>query len=245
MFERVEIVPAYKTVCEAIEREILNGTLVPGDQLPTETELAEQFGLTRHTVREGIRILEQSGLVQRDSGRRLYVTTPHYAELASRASRALIMQRVSFRDLWEVSLELEPYAAGLAAPRISERDIGLLKANHAAMAGRINDHAAVVELDSEFHTIIAEAAGNQALLLAREPVSLLFYPSLRRLFAHERTEVIAPRRLLYAHQEIIQGLERRDKTHARNWMHKHMIDFRRGYDICGYDLDDAVGMNAA
>ena len=46
MFERLEVVPAYKTVCEAIEREIMSGRLGPGDQLPTETELAEQFGLT-------------------------------------------------------------------------------------------------------------------------------------------------------------------------------------------------------
>ena len=55
--------PAYQLVAEAIEREILAGRIRPGDPLGTEAELVKQFGVNRSTVREGIRLLEQGGLV--------------------------------------------------------------------------------------------------------------------------------------------------------------------------------------
>ncbi|MFZ1831911.1 MAG: winged helix-turn-helix domain-containing protein, partial [Pseudomonadales bacterium] len=54
--------PAYQVVSEKMREAILAGRIQAGDLLPTETELAEQFGVTRSTVREAIRLLEQSGL---------------------------------------------------------------------------------------------------------------------------------------------------------------------------------------
>jgi DNA-binding FadR family transcriptional regulator len=172
MFERLEVVPAYRTVCEAIEREIMSGRLGPGDQLPTETDLAEQFGLTRHTVREGLRILEEGGLVGREAGRRLFVKQPHYAELAPRALRALVMQRVTFLELWEVSMALEPSAAALAAGRADAAQIEELEDNLRRMETALANSQPIIELDVAFHTLVAEIAANKALLLAREPLSL-------------------------------------------------------------------------
>jgi len=61
-FTRIERAPAYKLVYDAIEKQIFAGRLKVGDPLPAETTLAEQFGVNRSTVREGIRLLEQSGL---------------------------------------------------------------------------------------------------------------------------------------------------------------------------------------
>lgn len=242
MFERVTAVPAYRIVYEAIEQQILMGRLGAGDQLPTETDLAEQFGLARHTVREGLRLLEESGLVSREGGRRLFVRAPHYAELAPRVSRALIMQRVTIEELWEASMTLEPPCARRAAGRIDEATIGKLEENlrqteEAHAAGR-----SIIELDLEFHTTIAEAAGNRALLLAREPISQLFYPALETLFAHSPN---APRRLIDAHRRVLDALKARDSEAAELWMRRHILDFRRGYEQCGFDLQEVVGYDAA
>jgi len=240
MFERLEVVPAYKTVCEAIEREIVSGRLGPGDQLPTETELAEQFGLTRHTVREGLRILEQGGLVGREAGRRLFVKQPHYAELAPRALRALVMQRVTFIELWEVSMSLEPNAAARAATMIDPARIGELEGNLREMEEALDAGRSIVALDVAFHTLVAEIAANKALLLAREPISQLFYPALIKLFAHPRNRDNGPRRLVEAHRHIIAALKAGDSTEAESWMRRHIADFRRGYDVCGFDLNEPV-----
>jgi DNA-binding FadR family transcriptional regulator len=243
MFDRLEIVPAYKTVCEAIEKEIMTGRLGPGDQLPTETELAAQFGLTRHTVREGLRILEEGGLVGREAGRRLFVKQPHYAEPAPRALRALVMQRVTFRELWEVSMALEPLTASRAAGHIQDNQIAALEDNLARMEEAFAKGRSIIALDVAFHTLIAEIAGNKALLLAREPNSQLFYPALARLFADPKDSVIGPKRLIEAHRHIVEALKKRNAAEAEAWMRRHIADFRRGYDFCGFDIDEPVGFD--
>lgn len=239
-FERLDVAPAYKVVCDAIESEIMGRRLLPGDRLPTETQLAQQFGLTRHTVREGIRMLEQGGLVRREAGRRLYVALPHHGELAPRASRALIMQRVSFRDLWEISLDLECSAVRHATVRITPEQVERLRCNVAQMETEAASARSIIELDVEFHAIIAEATRNQVLLLAREPVSLLFYPALGKIFSHEKMLVSGPRRVIEAHRHIVDALAAKDIDRANDWMRRHMVDFRRGYDICGFDIDSEI-----
>lgn len=239
-FARLEVSPAYKVVYEAIEKEILSGRLKEGDQLPTETALAEQFGVNRSTVREGIRLLEQSGLVRREAGRRLHVNLPHYTELAPRVSRAMVMQRVTFRELWEVCMVLEPQAAVDACHRASDAELEALNRNLWEMKAALDAGTPLTQLDVEFHALVAEATGNKALLLAREPISLLFYPAVKVLFEQPETSAVAGRRVVQAHQYIVDALKARDVETARLWMHKHMVDFKRGYDVCGLDIDAVV-----
>ena len=63
MFGKLPVAPAYRVVFDTIEKLVMTGKLKPGDILPTETELAERFDINRSTLREGIRLLEQNGLV--------------------------------------------------------------------------------------------------------------------------------------------------------------------------------------
>src|SRR5580765_4859207 len=121
-FERIKPRPAYELVAEAIERKILAGRLRPGDPVGTESELVRQFGVNRSTVREGIRLLEQSGLVAREPSRRLSVAVPHYHRLATRMTRALILQQVTFRELWHTSRALEPAAFFFDDTATTEKD---------------------------------------------------------------------------------------------------------------------------
>ena len=100
LFEPLVPQPAYGRVAAAIEQKIVKRTLKPGDLLPTETELARQFDVNRSTVREAVRRLESAGLVGRSSGnKRLRVTRPGHAETATRVSRALALDDVTFIEL--------------------------------------------------------------------------------------------------------------------------------------------------
>ena len=177
-FERIKPRPAYELVAEAIERKILAGRLKPGDPIGTESELVRQFGVNRSTVREGIRLLEQSGLVAREPSRRLSVAVPHYHRLASRMTRALILQQVTFRELWHTSRALEPAAVDQAMDNAT--DGGSCRARRqrrqdAQGAGAIRSPSA--ELDAEFHKLIGKAAHNRVLLLAKEPSGMLVRPT--------------------------------------------------------------------
>jgi DNA-binding FadR family transcriptional regulator len=234
-FDRLHPVPAYRLVAKAIQDQIETSRLRPGALLPTETALAEQFGVNRSTIREGIRLLEQSGLLDRD-GKRLIVILPHYMDLASRASRALVMHQVTFRELWEASMASEPLIAALAAERVTADTLAEMARNVAEAAiatERLDDFIA---LDIAFHDLIAKAAGNRVLMLAREPIGLLFKPAgetiLPRLGTH--------RRVVDAHRAILDAISRGDRTEAQRWMDRHMADFRRGYEAAGADLDSPL-----
>jgi DNA-binding FadR family transcriptional regulator len=191
-------------------------------------------------VREGIRLLEQSGLVRREAGRRLHVSLPHYTELAPRVSRAMVMQRVTFRELWEVCMVLEPNAAVDACRKMTPEKLAALERNRDAMEAALAEGHSITALDVQFHALVAEATENKALLLAREPISLLFYPAVHVLFEHKETGAIAGRRLLEAHTRIVDALRARDVDTVQTWMTKHIVDFKRGYDVCGLDIDAPV-----
>src|SRR5260221_12616526 len=105
-FDRINAIPAYQLVADAIEREILARRIRPGEPIGTEAQLVKQFGVNRSPVREGIRLLEQSGLIHRDSGRRLTASLPPYGPLAPRMSPALLLPAVTFRECWGATTAL-------------------------------------------------------------------------------------------------------------------------------------------
>ena len=198
-FERIKPRPAYEMVAEAIERKILAGRLKPGDPVGTESELVRQFGVNRSTVREGIRLLEQSGLVAREPSRRLSVAVPHYHRLASRMTRALILQQVTFRELWHTSRALEPAAVDQAMDNATAEDLAELAANVAKTRKLQRDPAAVAELDAEFHKLIGKAAHNRVLLLAKEPSGMLVRPTTALIIVSNPARHPAPDRGARAH----------------------------------------------
>ena len=86
--EKIHMTPAYRVVSEDLRQRIVRGEIQEGQPFPTETDLATRFGVHRSTIREGLRQLEQDGLLQR-VGKRLVVTIPRHSDLARAAERAL------------------------------------------------------------------------------------------------------------------------------------------------------------
>lgn len=236
VFQKVVVEPAYKAVSAAIERAIVDGALPPGSALPTEQDLSERFGVHRSTVREAIRQVEQEGLLQRREGRRLFVCLPGVHDLASRASRLLLLHQVTFQELWDVAVVLEPLAARLAASQAADDDLALLDANLVA-SRREKSVDKLVALDMEFHALVGRASRNRALMLAREPVGLLYNPTLRDLF--KRLPQSSARNL-DAHGHTLDALHRRDADAAVEWTCKHMVDFQRGFAMAGLDMSKPI-----
>jgi len=235
-FERIHAPPAYQLVAEAIEKQIVSGRLRAGDALGTEAELVKQFGVNRSTVREGIRLLEQAGLVHRDTSRRLTVSIPHYDRLAPRMTRALVLHQVTFRELWEASMVLEIAAVEFAVEHATPGVIRELEDN-LAKTEAARGAAAIVALDSEWHGLLFKAAGNRVLQLAREPAALLNLPATELILAMVDPAVS---RLIEAHRIITDAVRRHDPEAARLWMRRHLNDWRRGFEYLGKDLDQPI-----
>lgn len=235
--KRIEPQRTHLMVAGSIETEILSGRVAPGDPLPSEEGLALQLGVNRSTVREALRVLEQSGLVRREPGRkRLLASIPRPAEIGKPFQAAMILHQVTFEELWETMHALEPATAVAAAKRRDENVLAALDDNLEATRRALSDSSSLAALDIEFHNLIAQAGGNRAIQLARKPLGEFFYPAfyavIERLHAGER--------LLAAHEHIVDALRARDAATAHEWMERHMVDFRRGFELGNLDIKQPI-----
>lgn len=234
---RISPTPAYQLVAQAIERRILSGGIRPGQPIGTEAELVKQFGVNRSTVREGIRLLEHDGIIQRQSNRRLTVSLPHYERLASRTTRAMVLHEVTFRELFEAAMALQLATIEGATQRATPSLVAALERNVERTAQVLDDAGAVAGLDSEFHALIGKASANRVLQLAREPSDLLVYPTTRMILKKVKE---GPPRLLEAHRMLLDAIRRRDVEAGRLWARRHLNDWRKGFERAGNDLDQPI-----
>jgi DNA-binding FadR family transcriptional regulator len=227
---------AYQAVAQAIEAKIMGGEWALGSALPGEVALAEAFGVNRSTVREAIRVLEQEGLLVRSSRKQLVVNAPGNTHVASRMTAAIILQEVTFLELWEVMMLTEPTAAEAAATRASDADIAEIEQAHINSRLSHDDPKVQVVWDMRFLDAIAEASHNRVLQLCRAPLGPLFYPS----FLPVLERPVGRKRLVQAQAEILRVLKAHDAKGAFNWMRRHIEDFRRGYEAVGMDVSAPV-----
>jgi GntR family transcriptional repressor for pyruvate dehydrogenase complex len=210
-------------VASALIDSIVSGRLEPGDKLPPERELCEQFGVSRPVVREAVRSLIAKGLLV-DSPRRGHVVSTLRQETVTE-SLTLYMrgQRLEYGKLMEVRSVIEVANAGLAAERASAAELDALReAAGRFVLGLSAEDAAVA--DVEFHRQIATATGNEffeALLDSiREILLAVQLPTL--------AEPKIVRGAMRAHAKILAQIEAGDSEGARDAMREHLRMAERG-----------------
>jgi DNA-binding FadR family transcriptional regulator len=236
-FHRISPIPAYRLVAEAIEQRILAGAIRPGEPIGTEAELVKQFGVNRSTVREGIRLLENDGLIRRQANRQLAVGLPHYERLATRTTRAMVLHAATFRELYETAMALQMATMAGAVQRATDEQIAGLADNIDRTARVLEDPAEVAALDTEFHVLIGKASGNRVLQLAREPSDSLIFPTTEIVL---RKSEVGAKRLLEAHRRMLEAIRRRDVAAGQLWARRHIDDWRKGFERAGNDLDQPI-----
>ena len=150
------------TVASELEKRILEGSLKPGDVLPSERDLALELGVSRPSLREAILKLVSKGLLTTRHGCGTTVTDRLEAHFADPWQDMLKGHPMVHRDLLEFRQMLEGQAAYLAAERALDVDILRLDAVYAALetAYDSNDMRACIDADVAFHQAVAEAAHN-------------------------------------------------------------------------------------
>ncbi|MEL6361460.1 MAG: FCD domain-containing protein [Pseudomonadota bacterium] len=237
-FEPLKKEPAYLKVYNVVEAEILSGALKEGVALPTEADLCDQFGLTRATVREGLRLLEQADLVERGAAKRFYVKRPDTEDVAASTSKSLALGGVTFHEVWETLYTMYPSAMALATRRMSGERLSQIRDKHNAFReAETADPGDVVDAAVEFFQLIAGALENRVLLALLQSLNLLIGASLRQVIGKTPK---ARDRILKAQSRIIDALESKDEQQASHWMAKHIDDLKRGYAVAEVDINRKI-----
>lgn len=240
-FEPIAVEPTYRKVASALVAHIVAGRLQAGDHLPPELELARQFGVNRSTVREALRELDSAGLLGRRRGsKRMMVMRPGTSHVGAGVRRALVLHDVTFLDVWEALMILEPPLAATAATRRNAGDCESLAQAAQSVRTAEGSPQTVVHV-AQFFRALGEASGNPALVLAQEPLIQLLEPSLAAMI-DKVTQARA--RIVDAQRRLTAAVEARDSEGAQTWMAKHIRDFKRGYELAGINLRHTVTSSA-
>lgn len=214
---------AYEQIAGTLRELVLTGALPHGARLPTEATLAAEFGVSRATAREAIRMLGAQGLVVATKGARggTFVTRPtlDYASRLLQANVALLTEidDITLDELLEARRLIEVPAARLAARRRTDEDLARLE-------GVIPDDAIVpgaserFSANAGFHTHLMAASGNALLEVAALPIFTVLQTSLARSELGRRFA----RRIDTDHREITDAIGRADADGAGEAMDAHL-----------------------
>ncbi len=224
-FHPVRVARASDAVVQQIKALIFSGRLAPGDQLPSEKDLTEQFGLSRITIRDALRVLESEGLIEIRVGARggAFVARPSTQRVSESLTTLLRLQQITIQELIEARLVVEPHVASLAAKRATARDIGAMEQAVAnARAAREAGDPRFMPHSVAFHFALAEAAKNQVLLSTVNSFRTPFHEALATLPATDMAE-----RAITDHQQILDAIKARDGERAQHVMHQHIAYFAK------------------
>jgi GntR family transcriptional repressor for pyruvate dehydrogenase complex len=207
----------YHEVVKQIETRILAGALKPGDMLPPERVMAEQFGVSRTVIREATKALELQGLVEVQHGRGVMVDTPSLANVADSLLRYMRIRESPIWALWELRRIIEVEIAGLAAERWEDADLAEVKTQLTRLEASVDNPQEYIEHDFEFHRAIARAGHNPLFPTVLEP-----FVSLLRESRHLGASVPnAPFKSIIVHRRIVDAIEKRNPPEARTAMREH------------------------
>jgi len=223
MYKIVRTSRLYEQIVQQVEDSIHKGSLKPGDQLPPERELAQQFGVSRTAVREAVKALREKGLVEAYPGRGTFITDGTSYSIKQSLDRMLkVGQAEGSGFLVEVREILEPEIAALAATRADEETITEMKEAIEVMDEAKRDPDTYIEADLDFHLALAEAAAN--------PLILSLIDSIVGLLRQQRIGIFqvegGPGRGQYHHKRILEAIEHRDSAGAREAMKAHLRQVR-------------------
>ena len=223
MYSQVQSSRLYEQIVTQIETLILEGKLRPGDRLPSERELAEQFHVSRTAVREAVKALREKGLVDIQTGRGTYIT-----ERGNQAMRETLGWMVrtndgdSQADLVQVREILEPEIAAIAARMATPADLDALQRAIETMDSALDNADLYIEADMAFHMALAQATRNQLIPSLLDPIVDLLREQRTRIFlvagGAERGQ--------FHHKRIFDAVKWKDPAAARAAMEAHLAQVR-------------------
>lgn len=200
---------------------IESGALHAGDRLPTERELAAHLGVSRPTVRAGLRALATLGVVRSRRGSGTFITDGPPVLGSEPLSFLAALHGFTRDEMYEVRRILEVGAAGLAAERASGDHVATMADEVAGMFASLDNPQVFLNHDIRFHRAVGVASGNPIVASLAEMVSGLYYEHRRESAKNASDRDM--KEAAEAHRRIYQAIRARDVKQAREAMNQHLL----------------------
>lgn len=220
VFTPVHTRRAFEAVCDQIRQQVAGGALAPGQRLPIERELSEQFGVSRSAVREALRSLEMAGVVQAQTGVNggFFIMQGHSDGVTQAVRDMVAVGQIPSADITEARILVTGLAIRLACERATEDDYTAIERDierYAAIARKgepLRDGAAI----TGFYRLIARATHNEVIVMLVDALSEIVRTLLARIDAIPRDNVVQVRR------KVLRHLRERNADKASAAMTRHL-----------------------
>ncbi|SDF49624.1 transcriptional regulator, GntR family [Salipiger thiooxidans] len=220
VFKPVKSIRTFEAISDQIRRQIETGVLQPGDKLPSDRELAVQFGVSRNSVREALRILESASILELQQGASggAFILEGDGSNVSRSISDMMALKQISLQHVTEARVELMNVILRLACENADASDFELLEKNinTTRAAVETNDLELQMESTKDFYTIIAQSTKNPMYTLIVAPISEVVRRFVREAGIRIPIEVVKTR------EQLLQLLRDRDAEGAIAVLSAHL-----------------------
>ncbi|MCI0548357.1 MAG: FadR family transcriptional regulator [Candidatus Rokubacteria bacterium] len=217
--EPIKSTRIYEEIVRQVKALIAAGKLKSGDRLPPERDLAEQFRVSRTSVREALRALQSRGLIDIRAGEGAFIRDISVETLIEPLALVILPHREAVGELFEARRLLEPAIAALAARRATADEIQEMERILDDQAREVGQGRTGVGQDTAFHAAIAASAHNRAISR--------IVNALMDLLVQSREESLQtpgrPTRSHQDHRQVLEAIRRRDEVAAHRALLDHLI----------------------
>ena len=212
-------------VAERLRNMIHSGELSSGDKLPPERDLAKILGVSRPTLRAGIRSLSAVGILQSRQGAGTFVAAAEESPTLDSSPLRMLSALHGFTsdEMFEARLALEMSIAGLAAKRVTSEQMTQLAEEIAGMYASLDEPEQYLVHDMRFHQIVAAASGNRIMTALMNMVATILF-EYRSKTVKRATDL---KQSAEQHHNIYRALRDRNSESAEQAMHDHLIETQR------------------
>jgi len=220
--QAVSKIKFHEQIVDQIQALIEKGRLRNGDRLPPERELASIFKVSRHSVREAIRVLEQKKVLKSRPGSGTFVILEDESSVIESLANAILREKSTLAEIFQFRELIEPQIAGLAARNATQKDIWVLENLLEQQQKAPDNSMASKELDEKFHLALARATGNSVLLQVVELFSHILLKSRHENFQSPHRNKLSVK----GHKTIFNAIKDGDSKAANKLMAGHLQAIR-------------------
>lgn len=226
MFKTAKFNRISQNIVQQIRQAILRGDLQPGHRLPSEKELADNFGVSKASLREAFRALEALGLLEVRQGVSggAFICEVDLGTARDNLVNYIFFQNPSIKEFTQLRIILEPAIARLAAAQVKDDDLADIEANLNETKTGLDNGSFSYELDIDFHRRIADIIDNSLVSLMIDSMQSALV-NIKQLIEPDYDFSL---QVYYAHRRIFEALSFRDPDRASEEMLQHVKEVGEG-----------------